>query len=229
MGLEEQQEEREVLESIFPDEITDISENEFRVLIVLDVERHEDDETEQPELLLQVTYPEAYPDEAPRLDIQSPPNAPKYPHFDVQEDKEQLLQNLYPIIEESMGMAMIFTIISTLKELAEQLILDRQKVEELERETEAQKVEEEENRKFHGSAVTRESFMAWRAKFKQELEEEERIRQEEALVDSKGRKIAKEEPRITGRQLWERGLVGKIDEDEGDDEVEQMEKLKVEA
>ena len=37
MGREEQQEEREVLDSIFPDEITDVTEHEYRVAIKLDV------------------------------------------------------------------------------------------------------------------------------------------------------------------------------------------------
>ena len=64
MGVEDQKEEREVLESIFPEEITgrplgqrlhvlhthncvDVSETEFRILITLDDGRHEDDETEE--------------------------------------------------------------------------------------------------------------------------------------------------------------------------------------
>lgn len=138
--------------------------------------------------------------------------------------------NLQPTIEDSMGMAMVFALVSSLKELAEQLILDRQKVVEMEKEAEAQKVEEEENKKFHGQQVTRESFMAWRNAFKKELEEEEKRLQEEALVDSKGRKIAKEEPRLTGKQLFEKGMVGKIEEDEGEEEIDlNMERLKVEA
>jgi hypothetical protein len=47
MGIEDQKEEREVLESIFPDEITDVSETEFRIAITLDDGRHEDDESEE--------------------------------------------------------------------------------------------------------------------------------------------------------------------------------------
>jgi hypothetical protein len=63
MGIEDQIEEREVLESIFPEEITgsapsrdkisaptdtsaDVSETEFRVAITLDDGRHEDEERE---------------------------------------------------------------------------------------------------------------------------------------------------------------------------------------
>ncbi|KAF4974175.1 hypothetical protein FZEAL_8880, partial [Fusarium zealandicum] len=70
MGREDQVEEREVLESIFPDEITvsfvDISETEFRVSIALDIVDEEDDEP--PTMLLQVRYPADYPEEPPRLD-----------------------------------------------------------------------------------------------------------------------------------------------------------------
>ncbi|KAI2474714.1 rwd domain protein [Pyrenophora tritici-repentis] len=46
MGVDDQKEEREVLESIFPDEITDVSETEFRIAITLDDGRHEDEERE---------------------------------------------------------------------------------------------------------------------------------------------------------------------------------------
>jgi hypothetical protein len=66
MGVEDQQEEREVLESIFPDEITgnllsqarlllsltvstDVSETEFRISIKLDDGRHEDYEGDDEE------------------------------------------------------------------------------------------------------------------------------------------------------------------------------------
>ena len=46
MGREEQIEEREVLDSIFPDEIADISETSYKVTISLDVE-HQDEEADK--------------------------------------------------------------------------------------------------------------------------------------------------------------------------------------
>lgn len=46
MGREEQIEEREVLDSIFPDEITDISETSYKVTTLLDVE-HQDEEADK--------------------------------------------------------------------------------------------------------------------------------------------------------------------------------------
>ena len=49
MGREEQQEEREVLDSIFPDEITDVTEHEFRLSIKLDVGDIDPEEEEEDE------------------------------------------------------------------------------------------------------------------------------------------------------------------------------------
>lgn len=168
-------------------------------------------------ILLKVEYPPDYPDEAPRLDILTPPNAPKHRFFDIQEDKGNLLSSLEPTIEENLGMAMIFTLVSSLKDGAELLISERQKAAQALREVEAAKVEEEENRKFHGTPVTRDTFLAWRQQFREEMAEEERRRKEELEAEElKKRKSAREEVRMTGRQLWERGLAGKAGEEDDD-------------
>lgn len=180
-------------------------------------------------IILQVQYPENYPDEAPRLDISAPPNAPKYAYLDIQEDKARLVSSLEPTIEENMGMAMVFTLVSTLKDGAELLIKERQTAAQAAREFEAAKAEEEENKKFHGTAVTRESFLEWRETFRKELEEAEQRKQEEKEAEDK-KKRGKEEKRLTGKELWEKGLAGKGEEDEEDvDGLEGMEKMKLEA
>ncbi|KAF2182240.1 RWD-domain-containing protein [Zopfia rhizophila CBS 207.26] len=229
MGIEEQKEEREVLESIFPDEIIDISKTEFRVSIVLDVNNDDGDDSEPPIIILNVQYPENYPDEAPRLDITAPPNALKHTYLDIQEDKARLMSLLTDTIEENLGMAMVFTLVSTLKDGAELLIQERKTAQQALKEIEAQKAEEEENRKFHGTVVTRESFLAWREKFRKEMAEEEQRRQEEKEAEDKKKKI-KEEKKLTGRELWQQGLAGKgEEEDEGADGLEGMEKLKIAA
>lgn len=183
-------------------------------------------------LLLTVTYPETYPDVPPLLDVSAPPNAPKYPHFDIQDDKETLISGLEPVIEENLGMAMVFTLVSTLKDSAELLITERQAAAQAIKDQEAAKVEELENAKFHGTAVTRESFTEWRERFRREMEEaEERRRVEQEAEDKKKR--VKVEEKLTGRQLWERGLVGKVeeeDDEEGEeDALKDIQKLKVEG
>ncbi|KAJ5779470.1 hypothetical protein N7457_007190 [Penicillium paradoxum] len=229
MGREDQIEEREVLDSIFPDEITDISETSYRVSITLDTLEYEGDETEQPVICLEVAYPEEYPDVGPNLNITSPPNAVKHPRLDIQEDREQLLESLLPTIEENMGMAMVFTLVSALKESAELLITERANAIQAEMDKVAAKKEEEENRKFHGTPVTVESFLEWSAKFKKEMEEKElRLREEKDLEDKKKR-IIKEEKKLTGRQLWERGLVKGDYDEEDEDALPAVDKLKVTA
>ncbi|KAK5414561.1 Protein gir2 [Exophiala xenobiotica] len=232
MGIEEQKEEREVLDSIFPDEITDLSDTSYRLSITLDVPDEYEEAPEPPVILLSVTYPEAYPDVGPYLDIGAPPNAAKHPQLDIQADKAQLLDALQPTIEDSLGMAMVFTLVTTLKEAAETLISDRLRQAQAARDVVAAEKEEEENRKFHGTIVTRERFLEWREKFRREMEEKERKQREEDEAEDKKKRGGKvEEKKLTGRQLWERGLVGKVDEEDidGDDAVPAIEKLKVEA
>ncbi|KAF0318713.1 RWD domain-containing protein [Colletotrichum sp. SAR11_59] len=225
MGREEQVEEREVLDSIFPEEITDVSETEYRISIVLDVLGDE----EPPTMLLQVRYPEAYPDEAPMLDLQSTPNAAPHEWFNVSQDKERLLQGLEETIQENLGMAMVFTLVTTLKEAAENLVEERKQAKDKEHEEAVLAAEREENKKFQGTPVTPETFLKWRADFIKEMEELRQKEDEERLAELKKAKV-KESVKLTGKQLWERGLAGKVDDD--DDEgglTEGVEKLKVEA
>ena len=131
-------------------------------------------------------------------------------------------------------MAMVFTLVSSVKDAAEQLIAERVAERQRVKDQEARRAEEEENRKFTGEVVTRERFMAWREQFRQEMlekekEEEEREREGEGKKAREGR--AREEARLSGRELWERGLAGKGDEDEADEDEEEaikgMEELKV--
>ncbi|KAI9837920.1 MAG: hypothetical protein M1837_002659 [Sclerophora amabilis] len=236
MGREEQKEEREVLDSIFPEEITDISDTVYRISIKLDVVssgQDGDEEDEAPTLQLQITYPENYPDEAPVLELSAPPNSAKYEHLDVYADRSTLMESLQPTIEENLGMAMVFSLVSTLKDSAEVLISERQASARAVYEVERAKLEEEENRKFHGTMVNRETFLQWRDNFRREAEEAERRRESEREAEEKKKRGPKEEKKMTGRELWEKGLVGRVDEDEDDDEengregIEALEKLKV--
>ncbi|EFX03809.1 rwd domain containing protein [Grosmannia clavigera kw1407] len=251
MGREDQIEEREVLDSIFPDEITDISETEFRIAIKLDLpevakDGDDDEEAEAPVILLTVRYPEDYPNVEPELDLLAPAGAVQHPLLNVAEEKEQLLAGLADTVQESLGMAMVFTLVSTLKEAAEQLIIGRQEAEERKREEKALAAEREENQKFHGTMVTPESFIRWRDAFVKEMAEKRKREEEERLAELAKRRGggagSKDGTRLTGRQLWERGLVGKIDEDdidvdaEGEDNnggaagaTEGVQKLKIEA
>jgi hypothetical protein len=213
----------------------DISDTSYRISITLEqpADFH-DENTEPPIILLNVTYPDAYPDVGPHLDITAPPNPPKHPLLDVAEDKTMLLDGLQATIEDSRGMAMVFTLVSTLKELAEQLMADRQRQHDEVREMAVRKQEEAENRKFEGTKVTHERFLEWHAKFKKEMEEQARIRREEEEAEERKKSGVKttaktDEKRLTGKQLWERGLAGKEVDIEDEDLTEGVKELKVGA
>ncbi|KAL9008678.1 MAG: hypothetical protein Q9173_006223, partial [Seirophora scorigena] len=96
----------------------------------------------------------------------------------------------------------------------ENLIRDRITTVQKARDREAEEAEAKENAKFHGERVTRESFLAWRERFQAEIaareEDEERMRKE---GESRARG-AKKEDKLTGRELWEKGMVGKEAEEE---------------
>jgi hypothetical protein len=198
--------------------LPDISETEFRISVLLDVINDDGDESKPPTILLRVQYPEEYPDEPPVLDLFPEPNAAAHPFFSVASDKQVLLDGLSETVEENLGMAMIFTLVSTLKENAEQLIAARQESARQEQEQKLLAAEEEENKKFHGTAVNAETFQNWRLNFRKEMEEL-KLKEEEAEEAAEKKKNRGKDTVIplTGKQLWERGLAGKIDEDDFDD------------
>lgn len=195
----------------------------------MDIPNHPEDE-EPPKFLLSVRYPEEYPDVAPNLDIMAATDGGTTEYFNVGDDRDHLLASIDETIQENMGMAMVFTIVSALKEAAEQLVQDR-KDEELQAiEARQRAAEQEENKKFQGTPVTPETFLKWREGFIKEMEEKSAQEEEERLAELKKAKV-KEPFKLTGRQLWERGLAGKVDEGDEDDDmpVEEVEKFTVEA
>jgi hypothetical protein len=92
---------------------------------------------------------------------------------------------------------------------------------------EAAKLEEEENKKFQGDAVTRETFLAWRERFMKEQAEAELKKVEEKEQEDKKARVKKEEKKMTGRELWEKGLVGKVEEEDDEEDGVDIEKLKI--
>lgn len=182
-------------------------------------------------MLLTVRYPEEYPDKAPHLDLSPDDGSAKHPLFSVADDKDVLLKALEPVIEENMGMAMVFTLVTTLKDEAEQLAVQRREAAVRAHEEVMAAAEREENKKFHGTAVTRETFLQWREGFIREMEEAQKREEEEKAAEMKKARI-KEPTRLTGRQLWERGLAKGEEVEDAEDETapaEDLEKLKVSA
>jgi len=183
-------------------------------------------------IVLTVSYPADYPDVPPDLDITPPRDTLKYPHLTVPGDTPYLLSTLDETISDSIGVAMIFTLISALKDAAEALITTRLDDQHAEEDRERAKAEEAENAKFHGESVTRERFLAWRERFQNEMREREEDTKKAEVEGMGKRELARSrEVKMTGRELWEKGLAGKVEEEEGDEEgrdaLSGIERLKV--
>ncbi|KAI7871461.1 ubiquitin-conjugating enzyme/RWD-like protein [Spinellus fusiger] len=167
--IEEQQIEIEALESIYPEEFNAISAKEFSIAI------QSDDVDGEPSciLSLHVTYTPNYPDELPEYTIEEVATAG----------------------EDCLGMAMIFTFTSIMKEELNRVVWDAQRTKEEAALEKKRKEEEIEHAKFRGTKLTVDRFMEWRVGFNKEME---------ALEDKE--KIARMKEiknRLNGRQLFE--------------------------
>ena len=114
---------------------------------------------------------------------------------------------------------MISSLVFALKESTESLVASRLAEVQAVHDRAAAQEEERENAKFYGEKVTRERFLDWRQKFMDEMqrkvEEDKKLEEEGAAGKARGAVAAraKEDKKLTGKELWERGLVGKVDED----------------
>ena len=134
-------------------------------------------------------------------------------------------------------MAMVFALVTTIKEAGEQLIQQRHDAIQQVKEEEMRLAEEQEMAKFKGTPVTRETFMGWRAKFRAEMEELKKKREKEKEDEDKAKRgnaaqaVAAAEAvkkRLTGKQLVMSGLVGRDDDIEADGDEVGLNKLKLE-
>ncbi|KAJ4495555.1 hypothetical protein C8R41DRAFT_881045 [Lentinula lateritia] len=197
-------EEFEVLESIYPTELSKSSERDIQI----DVEADEVEEgLASLKLTLDVHYTDHYPDALPELSL-----VPL--EGDVEQGElDDLLEGLIKVVspfspgEENLGMAMTFTLVSHLREQLTSLVQSRdarQKFEENEKERLAL---EEEERRTRGTPVSVESFKAWKAKFdkkqadRKSKEEEERLK---GLTAKEREEYKRMNTRLSGRQLFER-------------------------
>ncbi|KAF9052614.1 RWD domain-containing protein [Panaeolus papilionaceus] len=191
-------EEFEVLESIYPTELSRVSPTD------IEIEAEGDDIPDGAttcKVNLCVHYPDAYPDVLPELSI-------KHEDESINDaDIEKLLSELRKVGEENLGMAMTFTLVSHLREQLSQLVRSKLE-EERKREAEKERLElEAEEKRTRGTAVTVESFNAWKAKFDKEValrkarEEEEKLKN---LTPKEREEMKRHATRLSGRQLFER-------------------------
>ncbi|KAI8376177.1 ubiquitin-conjugating enzyme/RWD-like protein [Radiomyces spectabilis] len=183
--LEEQRNELEALESIYPEEFEDLGEEGFKILV------HPDDQDEAAPvvLTLNVKYTPQYPDELPETEVEVVSGEL------TGAQKERLHQAVQTAGEESLGMVMVFAMASVLKEELNNVLNESQRTQAA-MEAEKRRLEEErEQAKFKGTKLTVERFMEWKAKFDKEMETQEEEERKARLRELKNRP--------TGRQLFE--------------------------
>ncbi|THH05248.1 hypothetical protein EW145_g4944 [Phellinidium pouzarii] len=202
MSDEVLEEEMQVLESIYPTELTikceEISEREVH----FDIEPEEDVEGGlELKLLFKVVYPEAYPDTLPELAIEA------LEGYLETTEADSLIDQLKAVGEENLGMAMTFTLVSHLRE--QLMLLVRSRMEQIQREESEKErlaLEAEETR-TKGTPVTIQSFKEWKARFDREIarkktqEEDERLK---GMSPKEREEYKKVHTRLSGRQLFEK-------------------------
>ncbi|KAK8388892.1 hypothetical protein O3P69_020682 [Scylla paramamosain] len=188
---EEQNNEIEALESIYPEEF-EILEIEPQHKFKIRVQTEGSDvgselEVAPAAITLRFEYTPTYPDEPPLMQV--------VPEENIEEEElEDLREQLKEQCTENLGMVMVFTLVSYSLEwlTTHKEGLARTAKEEKERRKYEQ--EEAERKKFEGTRVTVETFLAWKAKFDKEILA---LRSEKEREDEKNKKF-------TGRELFQK-------------------------
>ncbi|EPY49823.1 RWD domain-containing protein [Schizosaccharomyces cryophilus OY26] len=212
------EEEKEILESIYPDEFQCLDERTFQITQTIDPE--ESKCSDPPSVIFIATLSDEYPNEIPDTKIRFSP-----PHRWLGEEQLKRLQEVVnQNAQECLGMAMIFSLCSILKEEVNIVLSEQCEKEEKEIEDIQNREIELENEKFQGTPVTVESFMKWKKEFDIWREEEIRKENEEKLrealnaTSNTNARKAILEKKLTGRQLFERNMV-KVDDSEDYDHL----------
>lgn len=136
--------------------------------------------------MIQFSYVEKYPEEPPLFEIVDNEN--------LEDDQiEEIISLINEQIEENIGMVLVFTIVSAVQEKLTVMVEDskRRKQEEIERKK--RQLEEEEQKRFEGTKVTVETFLAWKTKFDAEM------------AEMKKEKVHKEKTKgLTGKEMFMR-------------------------
>jgi len=184
-------------------------------------------------LSLDIQYTPEYPDAPPNMSIHVVRDTKGIlgPQTDESEESgtesgtverpsvAELQAELDEVAQDSLGMAMVFTLASHLRESVTTLI--QRRVQEIEAAASAKREAEieAEAEKFRGTAVTPERFAEWRLRFLQEMAEKEK-KEEEAKMSKMSAKeredYKKSKVKPSGKQLFEKG--GTFEDDDAAEE-----------
>ncbi|CAG02777.1 unnamed protein product [Tetraodon nigroviridis] len=110
---EEQRNELEAIESIYPESFTVLSDDPTSFTITVTSDPGDSGET--VEATIKFTYVEKYPDEPPLWEIHSQENL-------EERDAQDILTLLQQQVEENLGMVMIFTLVTAVQEKLNEIV-----------------------------------------------------------------------------------------------------------
>jgi hypothetical protein len=187
-----------------------------------------------------VKLPPTYPEVVPEISLSLTPTSPRSP---IPKDQyPEILSKLNAAAEKNIGIAMIFTLVSILKETLEELLISAdEKAKEAtriaeEKERQRQKEEPEEQIKpIRRTPVTFDLFVEWKTNFDRWKLEQKKTGNDVDNVRGRNReKEKREEGRLTGKEWFEKmrleagegfeaGEEDGLMEEEGSDEEDQVE------
>ncbi|XP_045446775.1 RWD domain-containing protein 1 [Melitaea cinxia] len=131
------------------------------------------------------TYTPKYPEELPIVEINTDES------FDELVDKNELYKHLMEQAQENLDMVMVFTLVSAGQEWLNEK-WDSIKKDREEKSLAKKKADEEaEMKRFEGTRVTVESFLAWRKQFEIDMG-----------IPAKREKEGKDKTKLTGKELF---------------------------
>ncbi|KAF6024112.1 hypothetical protein EB796_017602 [Bugula neritina] len=164
---EEQMAELEALESIYIDELeVHTTEPYPSFTITISSQGLDDPEREQDSEMceLMFTFTPQYPEEGPEILI----------NFETEREERiaEISDIKDAVVEESLGMSMVFTIVSAITDKLNEYFDENTRLREDAAELAIKLAEEAERKKFEGTKCTVENFMAWKLKFDEERQKE---------------------------------------------------------
>ncbi|KAJ2608046.1 rwd domain-containing protein [Coemansia sp. RSA 1365] len=208
--IDEQNDEIEILKSIYPSEFTEHSTDPHKFSLNISIE---EEDIRSCNLSLGIEYTTKYPDELPSFTIDlledSLPEASETDGVLDSKDLENIHNKLHKMYEENLGMAMVFGMATDLKEIAAQLLVEKTKELKRLKDARLQKEIEADRAKFVGTLVTRENFLQWKERFNAEMSLRDATLADSSVDDSRSsaaRRLGTKAAgggKLTGRQLFE--------------------------
>lgn len=216
---EEQHNEIEALDSIYCGEM-EIVTQEPTCVFIIPVKSDDYDEESMVGIMarLKFEYTPEYPEELPLIDFDSAEGLDD-------SQQESLLSHLKSQAEENIGMVMIFTLVSAAQEWLNNLNDETRRLNEEMEEKRLRDEEEAERKRFEGTRVTVESFLAWKKAFDLEMGINREKEKEEKSKKLTGRELFLRDKSLNESDLKfleEGGDSVKVDESLFDEELDEL-------